>query len=181
MQADAGVSRKPSFLIVSNCPGGGGEVWGNSVHVFLGQAHGCMFANCLRTPEDTQSKKVKNNCAKANVHQNNFEEQLACARAACASGTLAGTSSLVAVAIERRKKDGVDTWNMVIRVGGKQKFSFNQKQADWWNVRVDNCVAAGNLVVQKLRKEGLNVNMSIGEMFDTNLRTMCGREPEDIA
>jgi hypothetical protein len=151
------------------------------VHEFLGQAHGCMFANCLRTPEDTKSQKVKNNCAKDNVHQDDFEEQLARARAACTSGTLAGTASLVAVAIERRKKDGVDMWNMVIRVGGKQKFSFNQKQAVWWNVRIDNCVAAGNLVVQKLRKEGLNLNMSIGEMFDTNLRTMCGREPEDIA
>ena len=128
---------------------------------------------------DTQDKKV--NCAKANVHQNDFEEQLACARAACTSGTLAGTSSLVAVAIERRKKDGVDTWNMVIRVGGKQKFSFNQKQADWWNVRVDNCVAAGNLVVQKLRKEGLNENVSIGAMFYAHLQKICVREADDIA
>ena len=137
---------------------------------------------CLRTVcERPQDKKMNNNCAKANVHQNDFEEQLACARGACTSGTVAGTSSLVAVAIERRKKDGVDTWNMVIRVGGKQKYSLNQKQAVWWKVRMDDCVAAGNLVVQKLRKEGLNLNMTIGEMFDTNLRTMCGREPEDLA
>ena len=136
-----------------------------------------LFANARGHAEPEGEKKR----AKANVHQDDFEEQLARARAACTSGTLAGTASLVAVAIERRKKDGVDMWNMVIRVGGKQKFSFNQKQAVWWNVRMDNCVAAGNLVVQKLRKEGLNLNMSIGEMFDTNLRTMCGREPEDIA
>ena len=136
-------------------------------------------------PKDTQSQKVKKTHAKANVlNQDGFEEQLARARAACASGTLAGTASLVAVAMERRKKNGVDTWVMVIRVGGKQKLSFNQKQAAWWNISIDNSVVAGNLVVQQLQKEGIDPtgDVSVGDMFDKALEAVWARDGfEDLA
>ena len=128
-------------------------------------------------PEDTQSQKVKKTHAKANV-QDGFEEQLARARAACASGTLAGTASLVAVAMERRKKNGVDTWVLVIRVGGKQKMSFNQNQAALGNFSIDDSVAAGNIVVTTLQRDGIDYlsgDVSVADMFNKALEAVRKR------
>ena len=133
-------------------------------------------------PQDTQSREVKKNLTKGNVlNEENFEEQLACARAACRSGTVAGTALLAAVAIEKRKKGGVTHWNLVIRIGGKQKFSLHQKQAVPRNINIDTGVAAGNRVVQKLQEEGLDSNVSIAEMFEESLRSLNVMEPEDLA
>ena len=139
---------------------------------------GCLEIGVARNwPEDTQSQKVKKTHAKANV-QDGFEEQLARARAACASGTLAGTASLVAVAMERRKKNGVDTWVLVIRVGGKQKMSFNQNQAALGNFSIDDSVAAGNIVVTTLQRDGIDYlsgDVSVADMFNKALEAVRKR------
>ena len=122
---------------------------------------------------------MKKSHAKANVQsQDGFEEQLARARASCTSGTLAGTALLVAVAMERRKKNGVDTWVLVIRVGGKQKMSFNQNQAALSNFSIDDSVVAGNIVVKTLQRDGkdyLSGDVSVADMFNKALEAVRKR------
>ena len=67
---------------------------------------------------------------------------------------------------------------MVIRVDGKQKLSFNQKQAAWWNFSIDNSVVAGNLVVEWLQRDGIDPtgDVSVGDMFDKALEAVRARE-----
>ena len=122
---------------------------------------------------------MKKTHAKANVQsQDGFEEQLARARASCTSGTLAGTASLVAVAMERRKKNGTDTWVLVIRVGGKQKMSYNQNQAALSNFSIDDSVVAGNIVVKTLQRDGkdyLSGDVIVADMFNKALEAVLKR------
>jgi hypothetical protein len=131
--------------------------------------------------EDKASlKKAKKNVAKdTGFDQESFDEQLARARAACTSGALAGTALLAVVAFERRKKGGGVIWNMVIRVGGKQKFLFSQEVATARHINIDTAVSAGNLLVERLREEGLNDG--IGVMFDECLATLGVPVPREIS
>ena len=66
---------------------------------------------------------------------------------------------------------------MVIRVGGKQKLSFSQKQAVWWNFSIDDSVVAGNLVVEQLQRDGIDPtgDVSVGDMFDKALEAVRKR------
>jgi hypothetical protein len=134
--------------------------------------------------EDTPSlKKAKKCVAKdSGFDQESFDEQLARARAACTSGALAGTGLLTAVAFERRKKCGAVIWNMVIRVGGKQKFLFSQEVATARRINIDTAVSAGNLLVERLRQEGLDDSaIGIGAMFDQCLATLGVPAPQEIS
>ena len=146
-----------------------------------GPGPGCWVGSAEQ-PQDTQSRPAKKNMSKdKTIREDNFEEQLARARAACKSGTIAGTALLAAVAIEKRRINGATYWNLVIRIGGKQKFSLHQKQAVPRNINIDTGVAAGNRVVQKMREEGLDSNVSIAEMFEESLRSLNAMEPENLA
>jgi hypothetical protein len=86
---------------------------------------------------------------------------------------------LVAVAIERRKKNGVDTWVLVIRVGGKQKMSFNQNQAALGNFSIDDSVVAGNIVVTTLQRDAIDYlsgDVSVADMFNKALEAVRKRD-----
>ena len=134
--------------------------------------------------EDTASlKKAKKNVAKDNgFDQESFDKQLARARAACTSGALAGTALLVVVAFERRKKGGGVIWNMVLRVGGKQKFTFSQESATARHINIDTAVSAANLLVERLRQEGLDDSaIGIGVMFDECLAALGVPAPQEIS
>ena len=144
-----------------------------------GPGPGCWVGSAEQ-PQDTQSREAKKNMNKGKtIREDNFEEQLARARAACKSGTIAGTALLAMVAIERRRNHGTTFWILVIRIGGKQKFSLHQKVAVLKNINIDTGVEAGNRVVQKWQEEGLDSNVNVGEVFEECLRNVM--EPEDLA
>ena len=65
----------------------------------------------------------------------------------------------------------------MIRVGGKQKMSFNQNQAALSNFSIDDSVVAGNIVVETLQRDGkdyLSGDVSVADMFNKPSR-LCGR------
>ena len=138
----------------------------------------------FRAEDTTSLKKAKKCVAKdSGLDQESFDEQLARARAACTSGALAGTGLLAAVAFERRKKcGGAVIWNMVIRVGGKQKFLFSQEVATARRINIDTAVSAGNLLVERLRQEGLDDSaIGIGAMFDQCLAALGVPAPQELS
>ena len=83
-----------------------------------------------------------------------------------------------AVAMERRKKNGTDTWVLVIRVGGKQKMSYNQNQAALSNFSIDDSVVAGNIVVKTLQRDGIDYlsgDVSVADVFNRALEAVRKR------